>query len=390
MGKAILYNKRRPLLELEMENQQVTKVYRVLDELRLPIILQDNLSLKPVNEWITKRLIPEKRDGLARMKHRFPGFDHYKNMFSLSDQYWFQYDESETWDELNFFTNGYAEDFGKMFFSPWEVDEEKLSLPSPDRTTNGVLRKRWTQGEDGISSLIKAGSKVFHQDPLSEVLASITLGQLKLLPFVRYDLAVDGLCLCSKCKNFITEDTEFVPASYIYAKQPRKKEENVYQHLLKMCRVYGIIGAREYLNRMITADRIIGNDDRHLGNFGFLRSAETGKILGFAPLFDSGSAYWTKKSSAKKQRLFSEQEKIALKESMHKMNLKEVYDHSEMFRLIDMYPDISKKKGQEIKQSIVESEQELEKCRLEIERESETLSVNERSQQSRDSFSMEK
>ena len=374
-----------------MQKQQVIKVYRVLDELRLPIILQDNLSVKSVNEWIMKRLIPEKRDGLARIRHKFPGFDNYSNMFSLSDQYWFQQHDSETWEELNFFTNEYEEDFGKMFFSPWEADETKLLLPSPDRTTNGVLRKRWVQGEDGVSSLIKAGSKAFHQDPLSEVLASITLGRLNLLPFVRYELVVDGLSLCSKCRNFVTEDTEFVPASYIYAKQPRKKDESVYEHLISMCRLYGIIGTREYLNTMITADRIIGNDDRHLGNFGFLRSAETGKILGFAPLFDSGSAYWTKNGTAKKQRLFSEQERMALKESMRKMNLKDVYDHSEMFRLIDMYPQISKKKGQEIKQSIIESEQELEKCRLEIEREDESIAQT-KSQQNRrlEGFSMEK
>ena len=369
MAKAILYNKRRPLIELELKGTEVTQIYRILDEIRLPVILQNNITLSAINDWISKRLIPEKRDGLNEVKSRFNELKGFNNMFSLSDQYWFQFNDKETWDDLNFFTNTYANDFGKMFFSPWEVNEANLSLPSPDITTNGVLRKRWVQEKDGISYLIKAGSKVYLQEPLSEVLASITLARLKLLPFVKYELVVDGLKLCSKCKNFIDENTEFLPASYIYTKKPRKKEESVYQHLIKMCNEYKIKNAQEYINNMITADKIIGNDDRHLGNFGFLRDVETGEIIGFAPLFDSGSAYWTKPGTAKKQRLFADQEKEALKDAMYRINFNSVFDHQEMFRLIDMYPEIGKRKKREIKQNILESEQELENCRLEIEQE---------------------
>ena len=356
-------------MELEIEKTKVTRIYRVLDEVCLPIVLQNRLTTDTVNDWLSKRIIPEKRDGMTEIRSRFSGFANFNNMFSLSDQYWFQFNEKETWDELNFFTNPYAEDFGKMFFSPWEVKEENLSLSTPDITTNGVLRKRWIREGNGESYLIKAGSKFYHQEPLSEVLASITLERLELLPFVKYELAVDGLKLCSKCKNFVNENTEFVPASYIYSKIPRKKDETVYEHLLLMCEKYGIANAQEYINNMIAADKIIGNDDRHLGNFGFIRDVETGKIIGFAPLFDSGSAYWTKPGTAKKQRLFAEQEKEALKDAMHRMNFNSVVEHQEMFRLIDMYPEIGKRKRIEIKQSILESEQELENCRLEIEQE---------------------
>lgn len=369
MVKAILYNKRRPLVELELEGTEITQIYKVLDEVRLPIVLQNKLNLKTINEWLTKRLIPKKREGITEVESRFGKIKGLNNMFSLSDQYWFQFNKNETWDKLNFFTNSYVDDFGKIFFSPWEVNEANLSLPSPDITTNGVLRKRWIREDDGVSYLVKAGSKIFHQEPLSEVLASITLSKLELLPFVKYELVVDGLRLCSKCKNFVDENTEFLPASYIYTKTPRKKEETVYQHLIKMCNEFGIKNAQEYINNMITADKIIGNDDRHLGNFGFLRDVETGKIIGFAPLFDSGSAYWAKPGAVKKQRLFADQEKEALKDAMHRINFDRIIDHQEMFRLIDMYPEIGKKKRIEIKQNILESEQELENCRLEIEQE---------------------
>lgn len=43
------------------------------------------------------------------------------------------------------------------------------------------------------------------------------------------------------------------------------------------------------IGTMLLFDEFIKNGDRHLGNFGFLRSTETGKFLGMAPLFDHGA-----------------------------------------------------------------------------------------------------
>ena len=37
---------------------------------------------------------------------------------------------------------------------------------------------------------------------------------------------------------------------------------------------------------MLAFDAVVGNTDRHLENFGFLRDANTGEYLGMAPLFD--------------------------------------------------------------------------------------------------------
>ena len=37
---------------------------------------------------------------------------------------------------------------------------------------------------------------------------------------------------------------------------------------------------------MILTDAIFGNGDRHAGNFGYLRDANTGEYLSMAPLFD--------------------------------------------------------------------------------------------------------
>ena len=41
---------------------------------------------------------------------------------------------------------------------------------------------------------------------------------------------------------------------------------------------------------MIFLDTIVANPDRHTANFGLLRDIKTGKLIGFAPLFDHNMA----------------------------------------------------------------------------------------------------
>ena len=41
---------------------------------------------------------------------------------------------------------------------------------------------------------------------------------------------------------------------------------------------------------MLLFDRIIANQDRHLGNLGYLRSNITGRLTDIAPIFDNGMA----------------------------------------------------------------------------------------------------
>lgn len=51
-----------------------------------------------------------------------------------------------------------------------------------------------------------------------------------------------------------------------------------------------IKNAANFLNKMITVDFLIANEDRHLNNLGLIRNAETLKWIGFAPIFDNGTS----------------------------------------------------------------------------------------------------
>ena len=359
LERTVMFSKNRMLLVLDMENGTVQRIVQVIDTEYLPVILQDNLTVETFNEWLSKRKIPDTREGLPAMRSDFPGFEQYHCMFSLTDQYWFRYRKEETWEGLNYFTNPYPEDLGRAFFTPWEFETGYRFPPSPDLMTNGALRKRWTRGEDGTSFLIKAGSKKLRQEPITEVLASLMLKKLDIIPFVEYELVVEGLRLCSKCKNFVDKDTEFVPASHIYYKEPRKKTDSVYEHLMKMCSRYGVEDAKDYVDAMIAADHILGNDDRHLGNFGFIRDVETAGITGFAPLFDSGSSYGVISGKPGTSRLFHDKEKTAVRRTAIKIDPQRIRDHEEAYCLIDTYPEITRPQKDALKAFIEGMEEEL-------------------------------
>ena len=362
MAEAIVYNKYTPIMHVDVKENVITRVYEIYNEHMLPICLQNSQEIKEVNEWFKKRAIPKNRDGLEEVEESFPEYGKSgKNRFSLSDQYWLQYDTSDTWDRGNFFTNQYDETAGMAFFSPWMLEENQTFGPSPDFTTNGTLKKTWKKQNDGTSHLIKAGCRRMHQEPITEVLASEVLQKINIIPFVKYSLTIEGMTLCSECANFVDKDTEFVPAAHIYFREPRTGNESYYHHMLKMCAMYEIKGAKDYIDRMIVADRILGNDDRHLGNFGFLRSADTGKIIGFAPLFDSGSAYGGKTNRVNKQRLFEEQRDEAMKQVLKQIDYKRLADHKDLFELIDVYPDINRRQREFIKRHVLNTERDIKK-----------------------------
>lgn len=356
MNTVTLMSKNIEIMKCVIDKTSVTKIEEIINKDLLPICLQENTTPQSVTEWIKNRIIPETRDGLKYARTYFK-FEVYKNMFSLTDQYWFRYSKKDTWDKLNYFTNDYSTSIGNIFFAPWSVG--KLE-ESPDLTTNGVLRKRWRK-EDGKNYLIKAGNRNAQQSPLSEVLASMMLEQIDIIPFVKYDLCMEGLKICCKCENFVDENSEFVPAMHIYNLEPRNDNETVTDHMIRMAESYGIEGAADYIERMIVADHMINNNDRNLGNFGFLREAETGKIKGFAPLFDCGSAFWPQKTEAKS--VFNEKEKETINKYLDQIAKKKP-EKKAMVRLVTEYPGLTDKEEADIIENIKSVFRELKSVEM--------------------------
>lgn len=252
------------------------------------------------NKWWKNRQIPASRKGLKELLHNSNVYD--KDNFdlldakayclSLSDQYWVKGVEEEiSWESINFFDNEFSEDIGKILFNGGKT-ALNLNLNTPDMTSNGNYEKRW-KIIDGERYLLKAGSKIYNQEPFNELIATKLYERLlNKDEYVEYSVIFDDDKAISKCKNFITKDTELVPAWKINEYYEFLDDEDKYTHYIRCLNNLGIKDAETLTDKMIVCDYIIANKDRHFNNFGVIRDVNTLKFIGVAPLFDNGCSLW--------------------------------------------------------------------------------------------------
>ena len=364
-----LFLKDEKVLTLKDIEGVPSEIQRVDAPELLPVCLKSNCTMEQLKIWLDRRSIPEKREGLEEVVDKYgKSWLANKNYASLSDQYWIK-KRTEVWKNINFFTRIYNKMIGDMFFSPWTIPvQRKYDNNSPDLTTGGVLKKRWLQNADKTSSLVKAGSMEMHQEPLSEVLVSVLAEQLGTIPCVKYDLWVEGVTICSKCDNFITQDTELVPAYMIYEAVEKKDGESTYDHLIRSCEEFDIPDARDFIDWMIFIDNITGNEDRNLNNIGFIRDVKTMKFVGPAPLFDSGNAYWSTKniSDAVKSKMFGDVEQAIFNKMKRQCNLDAVLKMGGFIDIISCYPGITDEKKENLINAIKKRNNRLKDKEMDI------------------------
>ena len=211
---------------------------------------------------------------------------------SLSDQYWIcPADQMLKWEEINFFDNPFSEEIGNLLIGvPADGSSDRISLMTPDNTSDGWLKKKWTIAE-GKRYLLKGGSGVYRQEPYNEVIAS-RLMEILGIPHVDYRLVKRGGETFSICEDFIGRETELVSAFYVAQTRTRENHHSSWQHYLACLDGLGIPDGKLRMNQMLTVDYLIANEDRHLNNFGVVRNADTLEWMGTAPIYDSGTSLW--------------------------------------------------------------------------------------------------
>ena len=189
-----------------------------------------------------------------------------------------------SWEQVNLFNNDFtAQEFRVS-------SQGQSSFISPDSNSNGELPKFWTV-KNGKRLLYKQGSGSTNQQPYNEVFVSKLLDKLEL-PHVQYDFAMEKSRPYSVCETFIDGNTEYIPAWDILGAVKPSNNHNDYQHFFKCAESLAIAVNPIDINNMLLVDYIINNVDRHYGNFGFIRNAETLDFMGIAPIFDNGNSLW--------------------------------------------------------------------------------------------------
>lgn len=293
----ILMHKNIEVLKMQMNDDgKITKILEQKNTNHLPIgikIKNGFVEKDKLNEWWENRSIPASRNGiktiLQEMKISTPAALLKKCYgLSLSDQYWIKPEGVNLeWKNINFFENDFSEDMGELLVGHKKYDKD-MNLISPDNTSEGNLKKCW-KIINGDRCLLKGGSGSTQQEVFNEVIASEIMAKLNI-PHVEYTIRWMNNKPYSCCKDFVNTDCDFVSAFRLMSSEKQDNNDNRFTHLIKMTNLYDIPNVRPSLDQMLVIDYLIGNEDRHLNNFGFLRDVNNLKFIGFAPIFDSGSS----------------------------------------------------------------------------------------------------
>ena len=188
----------------------------------------------------------------------------------------------------------------------------KKEIHTPELTTLGASAKGWIRHEDGLY-LHKVGK---YEIPVNEILDALEVKHIS------YQLSTEkeiDSYLSEERKEWLQAVGEAIVNSRLFTSEDVAMV--TFEEFSIFCQNYGLnpfeeaekIDQKAYLQMQIV-DYILNNNDRHEQNWGFLMENETGKLIGFCPLFDHDHAF------AEYENVMSQttEERISLKEAATK------------------------------------------------------------------------
>lgn len=262
-----------------------------------------NVNEASLNAWWTNRSIPRTRDQYDRLMGVL-GIDDGRKLLeeglglSLSDTYWARPgDTSLRWEDVNFYDNMFEDDLGRLTLhdSPGRVrgtESPRRPIMDPSSSASGDLMKAWCV-LDGRRVLLKNGRGLAAQEVYNEVAATklyeSLMGAGEYVPY--WLVTMDGQRL-SACEEMLDGRQDLVMASEIVFTTKRVAAMSNYDWCVAAFSRTGIADYEARICRMLACDFVLANYDRHYGNFGAIRDAETNRFVGMAPVYDSGNSLW--------------------------------------------------------------------------------------------------
>ena len=278
-----LINKETPLCDFIIEGEGELELCKIVKEyVPLPFWCAD------IDSWVANRSSAKHRSHVNKILEMCggktkSGFIALTHCLSLTDTLWVKSSaESVTWQNVNLYENNFDEVISKLSFDGNGLFGIQMSTTSPELTTDGAYDKCWLNEDDGIH-LIKTGSDGARNtglEPYGEVLASQVFE--KICNSVKYKLRKFDGRVVSDCKMFTSQEFGYRPISLFY------KEKLT---LPKLLEIYREFNCEDAFRRMIVADCITLNCDRHFGNFGFLVNNQTFERTILNPCFDFNMAF---------------------------------------------------------------------------------------------------
>jgi len=308
MGKRIakeyiLMHKDIPVCLMEISDEGVLGAFRKNKAAAEHFPLGGQMNDMKFHDWWKDRAIPKTRNGaktaLQKLGYKSTNSALVDNLaLSLSDCYWIKpRSEDLTWDDVNLFTNDFVDTFGELTINKdQEIDIHK-ETEFRFATSQGELQKKWCIDSSGKRYMIKGNYGQSYQQSLNEIFASALHKKQGFENFTEYSLVrlrvegnVEGIGCMSY--DFCDENIECISAWELLQTIKIRQNESYYYPFKKVCLGLGM--SEEYFNSFmdyeIMTDYLISNTDRHMNNIAIIRNPDTLKLLGFAPIYDSGNS----------------------------------------------------------------------------------------------------
>jgi len=217
---------------------------------------------------LKKALRMAERDDLSTVKKVFGA--------AITDRYWIRPIGSDlSYRDIRFKFDYYADLALKGDYDSFDKAAGRQDGHTPELTNIGSFEKCWK---------LRGGSwwmyKAANQGELFSELFACRLGEALGMNMAYYEKGKG----CIKSSDFTRNaSVNFEPASAFMG------DEEDYEKVLVKLKQLCSEAIPDYI-RMIFLDTLLANPDRHTNNFGLLRDAENGQLLGLAPAFDHNMA----------------------------------------------------------------------------------------------------
>lgn len=250
-----------------------------------------NCDIKKIQKWWEMRAVPASRATMQQVINNANCLNTEvylaKNLgLSMTDTYWIKPSGIDlSFDNVKF-ANLAAYGHGKIPY-------HNATSYDPNASLGGQMEKYWDLMHK-TPILVKESYKYYGQQSINEVFASIVHSrQPSNVEFVRYtaEMTEDRGVQC-KCPAFTSENIELLSAYEMVESRKIQNSQALYDEYINICVENGIDynQIQEFMDYQTMTDFLITNTDEHLLNFGVLRDPNTMKLIGPAPIFDSGNS----------------------------------------------------------------------------------------------------
>lgn len=250
-----------------------------------------NCDIKKIQKWWEMRAVPASRATMQQVINNANCLNTEvylaKNLgLSMTDTYWIK----PSGIDLSFDNVKFA---NLAAYSHGKIPYHNATSYDPNASLGGQMEKYWDLMHK-TPILVKESYKYYGQQSINEVFASIVHSrQPSSVEFVRYtaEMTEDRGVQC-KCPAFTSENIELLSAYEMVESRKIQNSQALYDEYINICVENGIDynQIQEFMDYQTMTDFLITNTDEHLLNFGVLRDPNTMKLIGPAPIFDSGNS----------------------------------------------------------------------------------------------------